>query len=573
MTLSPDPRPLHRRAFVAYCGTLGLGSTLFPGALWARTEGGQLAVTPEMIEHAAALAGLEFSEDDRQEMVETLASNLEIFRTLRQIDIDQNVAPPLYFNPVVPGQRLSDERRPFRPSPVPAVRRPARLEDVAFWPVTHLAALVSTGQVTSVELTRMYLDRLRRYDPLLECVVTFTDDLAMAEAERADHEISEGRYRGPLHGIPWGAKDIVAKRGYPTTWGSEAYRDQVLDYDATVVQRLSEAGAVLVAKLSTGEIARGDRWFGGKRTRNPWDPEQGSGGSSAGPGAAVAAGLVGFAIGTETLGSIVGPSSNCGITGMRPTFGVVSRHGVMPVSWSLDKVGPMCRSVEDCALVLEAVRGPDLLDLAVVDRPFNWDAELPLAGLRVGYLAEAFEGETRGEDGAAARRNDLATLEVLRRLGVELRPFSLPDDADMDALQMLLVDESAAFDELIQTGRVDLLIQDRGEPEDMLMRVARLFPAVEYVQMNRRRALLMRRMADAMAELDVYVAPHGGSANNSATNLTGHPAVTVPNGFAPDGTPTGILFVGQLYGEANMLRLAKTYQDATDFHLRRPRLP
>ena len=573
MTQPNTSKPLHRRAFLAYCGTIGAGSTLFPGALWASSEGGQLAITPEMIEHAAALAGLEFSEEDRREMVETLTSNLEIFDRLREIDIDQTVAPPLYFNPVVPGQRLSEERRPFRPSDPPDVRRPARLEDVAFWPVTHLGALVSTGQVTSVELTRMYLDRLRRYDPLLECVVTLTDDLALAEAERADREISEGRYRGPLHGIPWGAKDILAKQGYPTTWGSEAYRDQVLDYDATVVRRLSEAGAVLVAKLSTGEIARGDRWFGGKRTKNPWDPEQGSGGSSAGPGAAVAAGLVGFAIGTETLGSIVGPSSTCGITGLRPTFGVVSRHGVMPVSWSLDKVGPMCRSVEDCALVLEAVRGPDLLDLAVVDRPFNWDAELPLAGLRVGYLAEAFEGETSGQDGAAARTNDLSTLDTLRRLGVELRPFGLPEDADMDALQMLLVDESAAFDELIQTGRVDLLIQDRGEPEDMLMRVARLFPAVEYVQMNRRRTLLMQRMAEAMADLDVYVAPHGGSANNGATNLTGHPAVTVPNGFAPDGTPTGIMFVGQLYGEAAMLRLAKAYQDATDFHLRRPSLP
>jgi len=563
---------LHRRAFLAYCGSLGVGSTLFPGVLWAETHGGQEAVTPEMIDRAARLAGLDFSEADRLEMVETLTSNLELFRELRQIPIDQNVTPPLHFNPMVPGQRLNDERRPFRPSPPPTVRRPANLEDVAFWPVTHLAALVESRQVTSVELTRMYLDRLRRYDRVLECVITVTEELALEEAARADRELAEGRYRGALHGIPWGAKDLLAKRGYPTTWGSEAYRDQVLDYDATVVQRLSDAGAVLVAKLSTGEIARGDRWFGGKRTRNPWNPEQGSGGSSAGPGAATAAGLVGFAIGTETLGSIVGPSRTCGITGLRPTFGIVSRHGVMPVSWSLDKVGPMCRSVEDCALVLEAIRGPDLLDLAVVDRPFNWDPTEPLAGLRVGYLAEALEGEPRGANGAAARANDLATLEALRRLGVELRPFSLPEDAGMDALQILLVDEAAAFDELIQTGRIDLLIQDRDEPEDMLMRVARLFPGVEYVQMNRRRMLMMQRMAEVMSDLDVYVAPHGGSANNGATNLTGHPAVTVPNGFAPDGTPTGIMFVGKLYGEADMMRLAKAYQDTTDFHLRRPPL-
>lgn len=566
------PDPLHRRAFLATCSSMGLGSTLFPGALWARSEGGQEAITPEMIDHAARLAGLEFSREDREEMVEALQGNLELYAELREIPIDQNVAPPLYFNPMVPGQRLSDERLPFRPSPTPAVRRPADLEEVAFWPVTHLSALVSSGQATSVELTRMYLRRLRRYDPVLACVVTLTEALAMEQAERADAEIAAGRHRGPLHGIPWGAKDLLAARGYPTTWGSEAYRDQTLDYDATVVRRLADAGAVLVAKLSTGELARGDRWFGGKRTRNPWNPEQGSGGSSAGPAAATAAGLVGFSIGTETLGSIVGPSRTCGVTGLRPTFGVVSRHGVMPACWSLDKVGPICRSVEDAALVLEAVRGPDLLDLAVVDRPFNWDAARPLAGLRVGYLAEAFEGTPRGEGGAAARRNDGATLDALRRLGVELRPFALPEDAGMDALQVLLVDEAAAFDELVQTGRIDLLIQDRDEPEDMLMRVARLFPGVEYVQMNRRRMLLMRRMAEAMADLDVYVAPHGGSPNNSATNLTGHPAVTVPNGFAPDGTPTGILFVGKLYGEADMLRLAKAYQDATDFHLRRPRL-
>lgn len=567
----PSSDALRRRAFLASCGSLGLGSTLFPGALWAESGGGQEAITSEMIDHAARLAGLEFALEDREEMVATLQANLELYRELRRVPIDQDVAPPLHFSPVVPGQRLGGERRAFRPSPQPAVRRPSNLEDVAFWPVTHLSALIATRQVASVELTRMYLDRLRRHDRLLECVVSFTDDLATEEAERADRELAAGRYRGPLHGIPWGAKDILAKRGYRTTWGSEAYREQTLDYDATVVRRLADAGAVLIAKLTTGEIARGDRWFGG-RTRNPWNPEQGSGGSSAGPAAATAAGLVGFSIGTETLGSIVGPSRTCGVTGLRPTFGVVSRHGVMPVSWSLDKVGPLCRSVEDCALVLEAIRGLDLLDLAVVDRPFDWDADLPLAGLRVGYLAEAFEVPRRGENAEAARANDLATLDVLRGLGVELRRFGLPEHADMDALQMLLVDEAAAFDELIRTGRVDLLIQDREEPEDMLMRVARLMPAVEYVQMNRRRALLMRNMAEAMADLDVYVAPHGGSPNNSATNLTGHPAVSVPNGFAPDGTPSGVLFVGKLYGEAEMLRLAKAYQDATDFHLRHPRL-
>ncbi len=562
---------LRRRCFLTCCGSLGLGSTLFPGTLWVRSQEAEEAITSEMIADAARIAGLEFSEEDRAEMVETINANLASLEELRQIPIDQNVPPPLYFNPAVPGLTFDDERRPFTPSAPPDVALPTAIEEVAFWPVTHLARLLESRQVSSVELTRMYLTRLQHYDPVLECVVTLTRELAMEQARRADREIDAGMYRGPLHGIPWGVKDLFAKRGYPTTWGSAAYRDQTIDLDATVITRLEEAGAVLVAKLSTGELARGDRWFGG-RTRNPWNTEQGSGGSSAGPAAATAGGLVGFAVGTETLGSIVGPSRTCGISGMRPTFGRVSRHGVMPVSWSLDKAGPMCRAVEDCAIVFHAIYGPDGLDLAVVDRPFNWNAGLPVETLRVGYLQDAFEAEPGGPDAATARANDAATIETLRSLGIQLQPVSLPEHAGMDALQMLLVDEAAAFDELVQSGRIDLLIQDRDEPEDMLMRTARLTPAVEYIQMNRLRMLMMQEMAAALRDIDVFVAPHGGGPINSATNLTGHPAVTVANGFTDAGTPTGILFVGKLYGEAEMLAVAREYQEATDFHLRHPPL-
>jgi Asp-tRNA(Asn)/Glu-tRNA(Gln) amidotransferase A subunit family amidase len=565
----PTPDRLRRRSFLAYCGSLGLGSTLFPGALWAQSGEAQEAITAEMIDHAARMAGLDFSEADVEEMVEGVNANLALYGEARALEIDQSVPPPLYFNPAVPGQTFSTERRPFRLGARPDLRRPSDLEEVAFWPLTHLAWLIESRQVSSVELTRMYLARLLRFDPLLECVITLTADLALEQAERADQELAEGRYRGTLHGIPWGAKDLLAKRGYPTTWGSEAYRDQTIDMDATVVQRLEEAGAVLVAKLSTGEIARGDRWFGGKQTKNPWKTDEGSGGSSAGPGAATAAGLVGFSIGSETTGSIVGPSHTCGVSGLRPTFGRVSRHGVMPVSWSLDKVGPICRSVEDCAVVLEAIRGPDGQDLAVTDHPFNWDGTRSLEGIRVGYLQAAFEGERRGEDGGVARANDLATLDVLRGMGVDLRPVGLPESAGMDALQMLLVDEAAAFDELVLTGRVDLLIQDRDEPEDMLMRVARMIPAVEYLQMNRQRMLMMQDTAQALEGVDVYLSPHAGPTTN-ANNLTGHPGITVPNGFSSDGTPTGILFVGQLYAEAEVMAVAKAYQDATDWHERRP---
>ena len=552
---------LRRRAFLAWCGSVGVGSSLFPGALWAQSAGATAAITSEMIAAAAQLAGLSISEVDREEMVTGINANLASYEALREIHIDQNVPPPLYFNPAVPGQTFSNERKPFVRGARNRVTRPATLEDIAFWPVTDLSQLIESRQVSSEELTHMYLDRIKRHDPVLHCVITLTEELAIEQAAQADREIAAGKYRGPLHGIPWGAKDVIAKRGYRTTWGSEAYRDQTVDLDATVVSRLEEAGAVLVAKLSTGEIARGDRWFD-QQTRNPWKTDEGSGGSSAGPGSATAAGLVGFSLGSDTTGSILGPSRTCGISGLRPTFGRVSRHGVMPVCWSLDKVGPMCRSVEDCALVFEAIRGPDNRDLAVVDMPFNWDGNQSIEGLRIGYLQEAF-----GDD---AHANDAATLASLRNMGVDLQPVKLPEHAGMDALQMLLVDEAAAFDELIQTGKVDLLIQDRDEPEDMLMRVARLLPAVEYLQIQRLRMLMMQGMEKALHDIDVYVSPHRGSPNTSATSLTGHPAISVPNGFDEDGKPTGILFVGKLYGEGDLMALAKTYQDANDFHLAHP---
>jgi len=554
---------LRRRSFLAWCGGAGVGATLFPGALWAQSAGGSESITSDMIESAARLAGLNISAADREEMVTGINANLASYKALREIHIDQNVPPPLYFNPAVPGQTFSNERRPFVRGARNPVTRPSNLEDVAFWPVTDLSQLIESREVTSTELTRMYLGRIERYDSVLNSVITLTEELAIDQAARADREIAAGNYRGPLHGIPWGAKDVIAKRGYRTTWGSEAYRDQMVDLDATLVTRLEEAGAVLVAKLSTGEIARGDRWFD-KQTRNPWKTDEGSGGSSAGPGSATSAGLVGFAIGSDTTGSILGPSRTCGLAGLRPTFGRVSRHGVMPVSWSLDKVGPMCRSVEDCALVFEAIYGPDNLDLAVVDMPFNWDGNKGLDGLRIGYLEDGYGDDTHA--------NDRATLDSLRDMGARIEPVRLPKYADMDALQMLLVDEAAAFDELVQTGRIDMLIQDREEPEDMLMRVARLLPAVEYVQIHRLRMLMMQGMEEAIRDIDVYVSPHTGSTNTRATALTGHPGISVPNGFDETGKPTGILFVGKLYGEAELMAVAKTYQDANDFHLSHPRL-
>jgi Asp-tRNA(Asn)/Glu-tRNA(Gln) amidotransferase A subunit family amidase len=381
-------------------------------------------VTLDMLRAAAAATAAPFSDTELTAMVTAANAHLARYEALRRIRLDNGLAPPLYFNPLLPGMPVDRVKREFRPARPGAVVRPRDLEEIAFWPVTALAALLRTRQVTSVELTDMYLARLKRFNPTLRCAVTVTTDRARDQARNADREIAAGRYRGPLHGIPWGAKDIIAAQGYPTTWGAAPFKDRVLDDDATVVTRLDAAGAVLVAKLATGELALDDRWFGGQ-TMNPWDVTMGSQGSSAGPASATAAGLVGFSIGSETLGSIVEPSGICGVTGLRPTFGRVSRHGVMALSWSMDKVGPMCRSVEDCAIVLAALQGPDGHDLSVQDVPFNWNpAAVDIRKLRVGYLKAAFD-DTRQSPQPNA--NDAAALDVLRSLGISLVEVRLPE--------------------------------------------------------------------------------------------------------------------------------------------------
>ena len=560
---------IDRRRFLAYFTNLGLASTLLPGALWARLQEKKASrVSKEMLRDAEQLVGLAFTDEERELMVEGLNEYLEKYEQIRQVPLGNAVPPALRFDPVLPGMRFNTERKPLKMSVPGEVARPASDDDLAFLPVTHLAQLIKSRQVTSTELTRLYLERLKRYDPKLKCVITLTEELALEQARRADEELAAGRYRGPLHGIPWGAKDLLATRGYKTTWGAMPYKDQMLDYDATVVERLEQAGAVLVAKLTLGALAWGDVWYGGK-TRNPWNLEQGSSGSSAGPGAATAAGLVGFAIGSETWGSIVSPSTRCGVTGLRPTFGRVSRYGAMALSWSMDKLGPMCRSVEDCALVLDAIYGPDGRDGTVVDVPFNWDAGLDMKKLRVGYVKRLFERERENKEWQA---NDAAVLETLRSLGIELVPIELPD-RPIDAMSFILSAEAAAaFDELTRSNRDDLLVRQVKNAWPNVFRQARLIPAVEYVQANRLRTLVMQDMAEVMAEIDVYVVPSFGGSNLLMTNLTGHPCVVLPNGFTSKGTPTSISFIGRLFGEAETLAVAKAYQDATDFHLRRPPL-
>jgi Asp-tRNA(Asn)/Glu-tRNA(Gln) amidotransferase A subunit family amidase len=509
--------------------------------------------------------GLQFTRAERTMMRPDLEDTRRNYQEVRQVALRNSVPPAISFNPVVPGQTYEETRRPFVWSQPDRVEIPTNREELAFYPVTRLAWLIKNRRITSTELTELYLARLKKFGPRLLCVVTLTEDLARAQARRADEEIAAGGYRGPLHGIPWGAKDLLATKGVKTSWGSPIFKDQVFEEDATVVKRLEEAGAVLVAKLSMGELAMGDVWFGG-RTRNPWNYEQGSSGSSAGSAAATAAGLVGFAIGTETLGSIVSPSTRCGVTGLRPSFGRVSRRGAMALSWSMDKIGPICRTVEDCALVFNAIHGPDGLDLTVVDRPFNWDPSLPLQDIRVGYVKKAFEADYR------TKKIDEAALEVLRKAGVELVPFELPEIPTRPLGYILDAEAAAAFDDLTRSGQDDLMVRQTRGAWPNSFRQARFIPAVEYIQANRVRTLLMADMALRMKEVDVYVAPSFGGTNLLLTNLTGHPAVIVPDGFDDKGSPVSLSFIGNLYEEAKALRVAKAFQDATDHHLRRPKL-
>ncbi len=557
-----DDVAIDRRNFVAYFTSIGLGGTLLPGVLWAQQQQQQGPVDRAMIAQAEQVAGLEFTDEERDEMARGLNQNLGAWEELRQVALDNAVVPAVQFDPVLPGVTFPTERRAPRWSAPGAVRRPASLEDVAFWSVGRLAELVRTRQVTSVELTTMYLDRLRRHGPRLECVISLTETRAMEAARRADAETAAGRYRGPLHGIPWGAKDLLATRGTRTTWGAKPYEDQLIDMDATVVERLDAAGAVLVAKLTLGALAQGDQWYGG-RTRNPWNLEQGSSGSSAGSAAATAAGLVAFSIGTETLGSIVSPSTRCGVTGLRPTFGRVSRHGAMALVWSMDKIGPICRTAEDCALVFDAIRGPDGRDTTVRDLPFNYDAERRLADLRIGYVRSAFEADRE------TRAFDDAVLEVLRARGASLIPIEMPADFPLNPLRtaILNAESAAAFDDLTRSNRDDLL-ERSSWPNSF--RTARLIPAVEYINANRVRTRVMHAMHETMQQVDVFVAPTSGNSVLLLTNLTGHPAIALPTGFREDGTPVSIQFVGRLFGEADLVAVARAYQEGTGWHGRRP---
>ena len=539
-----------RRTLLRKLSGLGLGSVVFQRALAAKVEAEQ-TVSPEMIQQAEWVAGIALSEEDRRATASAVQRQLHGITAMHSVAVPYEVAPAVAFHPPAPGRETAIHRQ-ARPVESAAGQLPKNQVDLAFLPVTELAALIRTRQISSMELTKMYLERLREFDQQLHCVVTFTEDLALRQARQADREIAAGRYRGPLHGIPWGAKDLIAYPGYPTTWGAVPFREQKREHAATVARRLEDAGAVLVAKLSLGALAMGDRWFGGM-TRNPWDVKQGSSGSSAGSAAATAAGLVGFTLGSETLGSIVSPCRRCGTSGLRPTFGRVSRHGCMPLSWSMDKIGPICRSIEDCALVFDIIHGRDGLDETVVDRPFQWPSARDIRTLRVGYIPNQVPDSERDE------------LSVLKELGVQLVPIELPQRFPANEMTVILDAEAATvFDELTRQGVTEGLNQ-----WPKIWRAARYITAVEYLRANRLRAMLLVEMNKLFERVDLYV----GGNDLVITNLTGHPAAVLPDGFTVrDGVrrPYAITFTGRLYGEVDLLAVAHAYQRVTGHHLERP---
>ncbi len=606
-----------RRRFMAHFAGIGLGATMLPEILWSRVqEQATPKITLVMVKDALTLTGLPFTDEEATTLVTTANNNLTTVDRLRDFHIPLDVSPPYHFSALVPGVKPNKNKEPFVLSKAPILKKPSNMEDIAFLPIRHLSELIRTKQVSSVELTKMYLERLHRYQPKLNFVVTFLDELGMAQAKQADSEIAAGKYKGPLHGIPWGAKDIISAKGYPTTWGTAPFKDRVFDYDASVVEMLREAGAVLIAKVSTGELASGDNWFGGQ-TKNPWDPTQGSSGSSAGPSSATAAGCIAFGIGSETSGSILSPASRCGIPSLRPTFGRVSRYGIMALSWTQDRIGPLVRYAEDAAIVMQAIAKPDGRDMSVSDIPFNWNANMDIKKLRVGYIKESYDNITDPESKARNQK----VLDVLTSLGVtKFIPVTVPENVTaMKSVGGFNIEESAYFDEFKRTGKMNGSRGGGGGAG------SRLTSAVEYLQSQRVRMMMMMDLAKATEGVDVYLVAGGGggaggaggrgavppadgaapatpaagggrggrgtagarggaggpgggggaaatgaAAHSGMANTACYPAMNLPNGFSAAGTPTNCTIFGRPFNEAEIIAVAKAYQDVAGFHLMKP---
>jgi Asp-tRNA(Asn)/Glu-tRNA(Gln) amidotransferase A subunit family amidase len=530
-------------------------------ALQTPQESKPLPLDSGEVHTAGRVAGLDFTEAELALMLRGVCDHLAAFEGLNQVPLENSVAPVVAFTPLVPGIALRKETLAAVPRLLPVVDRPSQLEDLAFADIPTLASLIRTRKVSCAELTEMYLARLERLDPQLLCVVTLCKERARAQAKALDEELAAGHWRGPLHGIPWGAKDLIATKGIRTTWGSKIFAEQVPTEDAEVVQRLDRAGAVLIAKLSLGELAWGDVWFGGT-TKNPWNPAEGSSGSSAGPASATAAGCVAFAIGSETCGSIVSPSARCGCSALRPTFGRVSRRGAMALAWSMDKLGPLCRSAGDAALVFAAIQGRDPLDESTVEQPFADLGPVAVKGLKAGYVPGSWRNEAREKE----------VLDSLRAIGLEPVAIELPH-YPLESLMMVLSAEAAtAFDELTRSGRDEAMVRQVEQAWPNVFRQARLIPAVEYLRANRVRRLLMLDLDRVLAHVDVAVHPSTGDEWLEMLNLTGQPTVCVPAGKTENGRLRSLSFTGHLYEEARLLAVAEAWQRSTGFHLEHPSL-
>lgn len=525
----------------------------------------QDSVTRSQIVDAENLFDLHFSEVKRDSLISGLNDKLRTYRWMHKNDLPNSATLPLGFDPVLPGMHFNTVQQLIHWDIPDSVALPNNKEELAFYPILQLASLLRHKKISSVELTQIYLDRLRKYGSTLHCVIELTDAIAMQEAKKADADLARGIYKGPLQGIPYGIKDLFAVKGSHTTWGSPPFKDQVVDETCFVAKQLEKAGAVLVAKLSLGELAMDDVWFGGL-TRNPWNTQLGSGGSSAGSASATAAGLVAFAIGTETYGSIVDPSSRCGVTGLRPTFGSIARSGAMALAWTSDKIGPICRSAEDAAIVFASIHGTDGIDASARNMPFNYTGKININKLKIGYARNYIDSLPQG----SPEKN---TLEVLRKMGAKLTAFDFPDSLHGDEILSLIVfvESGAAFDPLTRSNRDDEMVQQNKDRWPNTFRIARFIPAVEYINACRMRYAIMQKMLPIYNQYDFIIAPPETGDQLAITNLTGNPSVTLPTGLNKDGMPSSISFIGRLFDEARLLAFAKAFQEATKFQQQHPK--
>ena len=520
-------------------------------------------ITILLVKQAQKIMGLDFTDIEADSMLTDLEGQRKSMVAIRKLNIPNSVSPALNFNPLPVAYQFPDKANYFKASAEVNLKLPTSKDELAFFTVRQLAELIRTKQISSVELTRFFIKRIKKYDSRLQFAITITEERALRNAKKADAEIAAGKYKGLLHGIPFGAKDLLAVKEYKTTWGAVPYKDQNIDVDATVITKLENAGAILIAKMTLGELAMGDVWFGGK-TKNPWDLKRGSSGSSAGSASAVAAGCMPFAIGSETLGSIVSPSSECGTTGLRPSFGIISKYGAMALSWSMDKLGPITRSVEDCAIVFSAIQGTDDKDLSLISAPFNYSSPIgySLKGFRIGYIPSEFNRKY------ANSANDSLSFKKLKEMGAEMVPIELPVLPYRDLLIVLFAESGAAFEELSLSNRDDLMVKQDKNAWPSGFRSAHFIPAIDYIQANRARTILIEQLNKTMKGIDVFIAPAFGQ-NLLATNLSGHPCVVLPNGFR-NGLPVSITFTGQLFGEGKLLKIAQAYQKETDFDQKHP---